>query len=426
MKNILFVLVMFCSLLVNAQQATSKYKECMPGAYQTEQYFALLKNKRVAIFANHTSVINSTHLIDTLVKAGIKVIKIFAPEHGFRGNADAGEKLNNGIDSATKIPIVSLYGKKLKPSNAELADVDIMLFDIQDVGVRFYTYISSLQYYIEAAIDADKPLIILDRPNPNGFYVDGPVLDSNFKSFVGMQSIPIVYGMTIGEYAKMLVGEQWLDWKYIRKADNKISLTEILGFEDERKNFKLTIIPCKNYTHNSKYILPVKPSPNLPTMASIYCYPSICLFEGTIVSEGRGTDNPFCVFGHPNFSKDLYSFTPISKSGAKEPKFKDKICYGWNLFNSDSTIVLNKLNKQLQFGYLINAFKMFYDKENFFIKPKMERAEEYFFNKLAGTDLLMQQIKQGKTEAEIRASWQPKLLAFKQIRKKYLLYKDFE
>lgn len=426
MKNSLFILAIFCTILVNAQKATGNYKECMPGAYQTEHYFSLLKDKRVAVFANHTSVINATHLIDTLVKVGIKIVKIFAPEHGFRGTADAGEKLNNAIDSATQIPIISLYGKKLKPSNAELADVDVMLFDIQDVGVRYYTYISSLQYYIESAIDADKPLIILDRPNPNGFYVDGPVLDDNFKSFVGMQPIPIVYGMTIGEYATMLVGEKWLDWKYIRKADNKISLTEILGFENERKNFKLNIIPCKNYTHSSRYILPVKPSPNLPTMASVYCYPSICLFEGTIISEGRGTDYPFCVFGHPNFSKDLYAFTPISKSGAKEPKFKNKICYGWNLFNSNNAIVLNQLNKQLQIGYLINAYKICNEKENFFLKPTMERTEEYFFNKLAGTALLMQQIKQGNTEAEIRVSWQAKLLAFKQIRKKYLLYKDFE
>ena len=209
----------------------------MPGAFQTQQYFSLLKNKKVAVFANHTSTIDATHLIDTLVKNNINVVKIFAPEHGFRGNADAGEKLNNSIDSATKIPIISLYGKHLKPSNDELLDVDVMLFDIQDVGVRFYTFISSLQYFVEAAIENDIPLIILDRPNPNGFYVDGCVLDSNYKSFVGMQQIPIVYGMTMGEYAKMLIGEKWLDWKYVRKADDKISLPEMLGFEAKNKNF---------------------------------------------------------------------------------------------------------------------------------------------------------------------------------------------
>jgi uncharacterized protein YbbC (DUF1343 family) len=232
--------------------------------------------------------------------------------------------------------------------------------------------------------------------------------------------------MTIGEYAKMLIGEKWLDWKYIRKADDKISLGEMLGFENARKNFKLIVIPCKNYTHKSKYILPIKPSPNLPSMASVYWYPSICLFEGTVVSEGRGTENPFCNFGHPSFSNTLFSFIPTSRVGAKEPKFKNQTCYGWNLYNADNTMVLKEINHHLQIKYLIDAYKMFADKNQFFIKPKSENATDYFFNKLAGSNELMNQLQQQKTEIEIRASWQTKLIAFKKIRKKYLLYDDFE
>lgn len=423
MGRIIFLFLLIATT-ANAQVKTAA--PILPAAYQTQQYFSLLKGKRVAVFANHTTVIGSTHLVDTLVKSNINVVKIFAPEHGFRGNADAGEKVNNSIDAATKIPIISLYGKKLRPAADELANVDVMLFDIQDVGVRFYTFISSLQYFIEAAIENDKPLIILDRPNPNGFYIDGCVLDSNYKSFVGMQAVPIVYGMTIGEYAKMLVGERWLDWEYMRKADDRISLAEILGFEHTRKNFKLTIIPCKNYTHKSKYVLPVKPSPNLPTMASIYWYPSICLFEGTVISEGRGTENPFCNFGHPSFSTTMFSFTPISKQGAKEPKFKNKTCYGWNVFDTNNNATIAALNHQLQIKYLLEAYKIFVDKNQFFIKPKSEAITDYFFNKLAGSNELMNQLQQGKTEAEIRASWKPKMNAFKKIRKKYLLYQDFE
>ena len=417
-------LLLLITTTANAQVKT--VPPILPAAYQTQQYFSLLKGKRVAVFANHTAVIGTTHLVDTLVKSNINVVKIFAPEHGFRGNADAGEKVNNTVDAATKIPIISLYGKKLRPTADELANVDIMLFDIQDVGVRFYTFISSLQYFIEAAIENDKPLIILDRPNPNGFYIDGGVLDNNYKNFVGMQAVPIVYGMTIGEYAKMLVGEKWLNWEYMRKADDRISLAEMLGFESTRKNFKLTIIPCKNYTHKSKYVLPVKPSPNLPTMASVYWYPSICLFEGTVISEGRGTENPFCIFGHPSFSKTMFSFTPISKEGAKEPKFKNEICYGWNVFKEDNNVVLKEINNRLQIKYLIDTYKIFADKDKFFIKPKSEAITDYFFNKLAGSSELMNQLQQDKTEQEIRASWKLKLNAFKKIRKKYLMYTDFE
>lgn len=405
---------------------TIQAQEILPGAFQTNQYFSLLKNKRVAVFANHTSTIHQTHLIDTLLKSGIQVTKIFAPEHGFRGTADAGKKISNEVDEATQIPIISLYGKKIKPSKAELIDVDVLVFDIQDVGVRFYTFISSLQYFIDAAIENDKPLIILDRPNPNGFYIDGPVLENEYESFVGMQAVPIVYGMTIGEYAKMLIGEKWLDWKNIRKIDERISLGELLGFEKEKDNFSLTIIPCKNYTHQSLYQLPIPPSPNLPNMQTVYWYPTTCLFEGTVLSEGRGTDYPFCIFGHPSFSKDLFKFKPISKPGASNPKFVNQDCFGWNVFKENINETLDDLNKQIQIKYLINAYKLFENKNEFFIIPKSPNEKDYFFNKLVGSNKLKNQLKQNISVKEIRTSWQEKLIAFKKIRKKYLLYKDFE
>ncbi len=432
MKNFISIFIAL-TITVFIQAQSSKQKPqgietlsvILPGAYQTETYLPLLKGKRVGIFANQTSNIGKQHLVDSLQKLGIKITKAFGPEHGFRGKADAGEKVDNYIDSATGIPIVSLYGKKRKPTAQDIADVDILLFDIQDVGTRFYTFISSLQEFIESAIEFDKPLIILDRPNPNGFYVDGPILDSNYKSFVGMQPIPIVYGMTIGEYAKMLLGEKMLQWKYIKKQDNHVSLGEMLGFEEERRNFKLTVIKCKNYTHKSKYILPIKPSPNLPDMPSIYWYASTCFFEGTVLSEGRGTDHPFCIFGHPLLPNNLFTFTPTSRDGAKEPKLKDKVCYGWNLFESN-TNVLKSIDNKIQLKYLLDAYELFPDKANFFIKPKSNKPTDFFFNKLAGNAVLMEQINAGKSETEIRNSWQPGIEAFKKIRKKYLLYPDFE
>jgi uncharacterized protein YbbC (DUF1343 family) len=304
--------------------------------------------------------------------------------------------------------VISLYGKKRRPSADDLQDVDVMLFDIQDVGTRFYTYISSLEEFINSAIENNKPLIILDRPNPNGFYVDGPVLDTAYKSFVGMQPIPMVYGMTMGEYAKMLIGEKW--------AKAAITATTLPN---------ITIIKNKNYTHKSKYVLPVKPSPNLGTMASVYWYGSNCLFEGTVLSEGRGTDFPFAIFGHPSLPKTLYRFTPTSRDGAKEPKLKDQVCYGWNLSGTDKD-VLQKVDGKIQLGYLIEAYKLFPEKEKFFITPKSGKPTDYFFNKLAGNDALQKQIIAGASEKEIRASWAEGLQAFKKIRKKYLLYTDFE
>lgn len=397
-------------------------KVILPGAFQTAEYLPLLKGKRVGVFANQTSVIGHTHLVDSLQRLGVSITKIFAPEHGFRGTADAGENIKTYTDKKTGITVVSLYGAKLKPSAADLADVDVLLFDIQDVGVRFYTFISSLQYFIESAVENNLPLIILDRPNPNGFYVDGPVLDSTYKSFIGMQPVPVVYGMTIGEYAKMLLGEEWLPWKTQRKADGKISLGEVLGFEEEHDNFKLTVIKCKNYTHKSRYVLPVKPSPNLAEMNSIYWYPSTCFFEGTVLSEGRGTDHPFQIFGHPELPDSLFAFTPKSNEGAKDPKWKGKVCYGWNL-----TELRETAPSKIQVKWLIKAYQLFPDKSSFFLKPKKfsPNPQDIFFNKLAGNNDLMQQIISGKSADEICKSWQPKLDTFKIIRKKYLLYQDF-
>jgi uncharacterized protein YbbC (DUF1343 family) len=418
--KVLFYISIVCTLSSHAQTTIIK-----PGAYQTQEYLPLLKNKKVGVFANHTATIGKTHLVDSLQKLGINIVVAFGPEHGFRGTADAGEKIDTYTDKATGIKVVSLYGKKRKPSEGDVKDVDVLLFDIQDVGTRFYTFISSLEEFIESAIQFNKPLIVLDRPNPNGFYVDGPVLEAPYKSFVGMQPIPVVYGMTVGEYAKMLIGEKMIDWKFARKQDDVQHLGNILGFEEKRNNFKLTIIKCKNYTHKSKYELPIKPSPNLPDMASIYWYASTCYFEGTVLSEGRGTDYPFCIFGHPSLPNNLYAFTPTSRDGAKEPKLKNKLCYGYNLHGSN-TDVLKQVNNKIQLQYLINCYQQFPNKDSFFLAPKSGKPTDYFFNKLAGNSTLMQQIKEGKTEADIRKSWQPALTAFKKIRKKYLLYADFE
>lgn len=387
---------LFCLALTIsvAAQKTS----IVTGAERISEYLPLLKGKSVAVFANQTSIVGHTHLIDTLLAKGVLIKKIFAPEHGFRGNADAGEKVQNSVDQQTGLPVISLYGSKTKPTAEQLQDVDVIVFDIQDVGVRFYTFISSLQDLMESAILFGKPLIVLDRPNPNGFYVDGPVLDKKFKSFVGMQSVPIVYGMTIGEYAKMLVGEKWFD----------------ASVNPKTSSFKLTIITCKNYTHKSRYTLPVKPSPNLPNQQSIYLYPSLCFFEGTQVSLGRGTDKPFQIFGSPDFPTNLFSFTPQSVEGAKNPPLLNQKCYGYDLSNIDA---IKEIDGKLQLKWLLQAYTLYKDKDKFFLANN-------FFNKLAGNDILMQQIKDGKTENQIRESWRGDLEKFKAIRKKYLLYSE--
>ncbi len=408
MKRLIFI---FCLAIFSL--STSAQERIIPGAERINVYVPLLKGKTVAVFANQTSMINGTHLVDTLLKSGVKVVKIFGPEHGFRGNVNDGEKVENFIDKKTGIEIVSLYGKHNKPTAEDLKGVDIMIFDIQDVGTRFYTYISSLEYYMEAAFENSKPLLILDRPNPNGFYVDGPVLDPKFKSFVGMEPVPIVYGMTVGEYAFMIAGEKWLSddankkYSYYLRAENSVDTP-----------FHFLVIKCMNYDHNSKYILPVKPSPNLPSIESIYWYPSTCFFEGTILSEGRGTEKPFMLFGHPKLPKNLISFTPKPREGATDPKFNGQVCYGWDISGTREEI-LKKIDNKIQLKWIMQAYKLFPDKANFFLKSE-------HFNHLAGNDILMQQIKDGLTESAIRKSWEPKLSEFKKIRKKYLLYKDFE
>lgn len=383
------------------------------GAERMAVYLPLLEGKSVAVFANQTSMVGGAHLVDTLISSGINVVKIFGPEHGFRGNADAGEQVKDAKDLKTGIPIISLYGNHKKPTPEELKDIDVLVFDIQDVGVRFYTYISSLQYFLEAALENHKPLMILDRPNPNGFYIDGPVLEKKYASFVGMQSIPVVYGMTIAEYAWMIAGENWLSDKA-----NAINTYNISTDPTVDTPFHVLYIKCKNYDHSTKYELPVMPSPNLKDMQGIYMYPSTCFFEGTVLSEGRGTDKPFQIFGHPNLPKRLYSFTPRPNAGAKNSKCFYQKCYGWHI-DGNKEEILKIVDEKIQLKYLLEAYKLFPGKDSFFLKNN-------FFNKLAGNAQLMQQIKKGKTETEIRKTWEPKLTGFKKIRKKYLLYDDFE
>ncbi|OYT13821.1 MAG: hypothetical protein B6I19_03140 [Bacteroidetes bacterium 4572_114] len=394
MKIIIFIIAGFISIVSCARSG----QEVMVGADQTELYFPLLKGKRIAVVANHTSLIQGAHLVDSLVSAGVDVVKIFSPEHGFRGKAGAGQLIDDKIDLVTGLPVISLYGKHKKPTTEDLQDIDLVIFDIQDVGARFYTYISTMTYVMEACAENDIPVMVLDRPNPNGFYVDGPILDTGFSSFVGMHPVPIVHGMTVGEYAKMVNGERWL----------KDSI-----------QCELKVIPVKNYAHSDFYDLPVQPSPNLPNRYAVYLYPSICLFEGTVVSVGRGTDYPFQVIGHPDFLLGSYIFVPRSIPGvATNPKHEGVYCNGQNLIGYAREMKDNPA--QLNLHWLINyygALKDTTDTTDFFTK---------YFSLLAGTDQLQKQIEDGWTEEQIRESWQPGLDEFKQIREKYLLYPDFD
>ena len=386
--------------IINAQEPI------LPGAYQTTQYLPLLKNKRVGLFTNQTATVGNIHLIDTLLSAGIQLQKVFTPEHGLRGTADAGEKVSDEVDAKTGIKIVSLYGKKSAPDSSDLFDIDILLFDVQDVGTRFYTYINSLQYIMESAMMNNKPLIILDRPNPNGHYVDGPILEKPFTSGVGKQPVPIVYGLTIGEYAQMLRGEKWMKMEPSKATENA--------------KWSLTIIRNKNYDHQSMYTIKVAPSPNLPDMASILWYPTTCLVEGTVMSEGRGTPHAFAYIGHPSIANQKFSFSPNPRVGAMSSKLYGQICYGWDL-----TKVKAPMNK-IDLGLIIEMYKSFPQKDSFFLNPKSTDPTKFFFNKLVGNASLMQQLQNGVSEADIRKSWEPQLIAFKKIRQKYLLYKDFE
>ncbi len=418
-KIFLLTFVAFLFTSVCKSQYTTP-TNIITGAERLQVYLPLLKGKAVAVFANQTSVVGSSHLVDTLVKLGVNIKKIFGPEHGFRGAASAGEKLKDGVDTQSGLPVVSLYGSHKKPTKADLQDVDVVIFDIQDVGVRFYTYISSLEYMLDACVENNKTLLLLDRPNPNGFYVDGPVLNKKFKSFIGMQPIPIVHGMTMGEYAQMLLLEKWLSTNTnypIVNIDFNTSKKMYLYAKTPLPKFNLHIITCQNYTHASKYNLPVNPSPNLPEMQSIYLYPSTCFFEGTVLSEGRGTPKPFQIYGHPSMPKHLYSFTPMPNEGAKSSKCYNQICYGYNLHDTKENILKNVEGK-IQLKYLLEAYQLFPQKDSFFLANN-------FLHKLAGNDVLMAQIKAGISEKEIKKTWEKDLSKFKIIRKKYLLYKDF-
>ena len=386
--------------------STNAQAPILPGAFQTEKYFHLLKNKRVGVFTNQTATLGKTHLIDTLIKAGIQLQKIFTPEHGLRGTADAGEKVNDEIDVKTGIKIVSLYGKKNAPDSTDLIDIDLLLFDVQDVGTRFYTYINSLQYLMESAMANNKPLLILDRPNPNGHFVDGPILEKAFASGVGKQPIPIVHGLTMGEYAQMLRGENWM-----KMDDSKA---------EKNKQWSLTIIRNKNYDHRSMYTINVAPSPNLPDMTSILWYPTTCLVEGTIMSEGRGTPHAFAYIGHPSIKKQKFSFTPNPRVGAMSSKLYGQTCYGWDLTK------VNPPKNKIDLALIIEMYKSFPQKDSFFLNPKSTDPTKFFFNKLVGNATLMQQLQNDVSEADIRKSWEPSLIAYKKIRRKYLLYKDFE
>jgi uncharacterized protein YbbC (DUF1343 family) len=385
---LLFVLTL---LLCRNQLNTHAQTPLSVGAQQTEHYLPILKNKNIGIVANQTTVIfkeeGYTHLVDSLLSLNIAVKKVFAPEHGFRGTADAGETIKDGIDSGSGVPIVSLYGANKKPNAKILEGLDLIIFDVQDVGARFYTFLSTLHYTMETCANLGITVVVLDRPNPNGHYVDGPILDLNFSSFVGMHPVPIVHGMTVGEYAKMINGEGWLS----------------KGVQCDLK-----VIPVKNYTHQTAYELPIKPSPNLPNATAINLYPSLCLFEGTNVSMGRGTELQFQIFGSP-FLKSVdysYEFTPKPNVGAKYPVYENKICTGLNLKNYSNL-------SQIELKWLLDAFQNTENKAEFF-NP--------FFTKLAGQKLLQKQIEMGMNSDQIRDSWKTDLERYKLLRVPYLLY----
>jgi uncharacterized protein YbbC (DUF1343 family) len=369
-----------------AENLYTKPQPIITGAMRIDNYLPLLRKKRVAMVVNQTSLVGQTHLVDTLLSRGVKITKIFAPEHGFRGTADAGEKLNNSTDKKTGLPLLSLYGKDKKPSTAQLADVDIIIFDIQDVGVRFYTYISTMHYVMEACAENNKLFMVFDRPNPNGDYIDGNILDLKYQSFVGMHPIPVVHGLTVGELAQMINGEKWLAGQ---------------------KTCPLEIVKCLNYNHQTPYPLPIKPSPNLPNDNSVRLYPSLCLFEGTNISVGRGTDFPFQVAGHPDYPEKNFSFTPKSREGAKNPMYQDKVCYGLDY----------RQGTDWQYEFSLQPIIHFYSKST-------DKAKFFndFFTRLAGTEDLRKQIEAGKTEDEIRQTWQEGLENYRLLRKKYLLY----
>lgn len=362
------------------------------GAELTEKYLPLLRDKQVGFVVNHSSRIGERHLIDTLKDLNVCISRIYAPEHGLRGGAEAGERVRDEADSLTGAPVISLYNRKKKPLPKDLEGIDVVVFDIQDVGARFYTYISTLFYVLEACAEQEVPVVVLDRPNPNGHYVDGPVLDMRVRSFVGVAPLPIVHGCTVGELARLFVGEYWIQ---------------------QRRPLRLTVIPCEGYAHDTRYALPTRPSPNLPDMRSVLLYPTLCLFEGTNISVGRGTEMPFQVLGHPDFADMPFAFTPRSNAGARKPPFQNKLCRGMD-FRSiplDSLYAMRRVNLQ----WVIDLYQAFPDKSAFFRKDN-------FFDLLAGSKSLRMQIEAGWSEQQIRATWQSDLEAFRSIRARYLLY----
>lgn len=375
---------LFFMILINACVAQSKSP--LPAAYQTQEYLPYLKGKSVGVVVNPTSTIGSTHLVDTLQSHQVKITKVFAPEHGFRGDQDAGASVKSGFDKKTGLPIISLYGKNKKPTTEQLQGLDVVIFDIQDVGARFYTYISTMHYVMEACAENQVSLLILDRPNPNGMYIDGPILEMKHDSFVGMHPIPILHGLTVAELAQMINGEKWLK---------------------DGVQCELKIIENMNYSHGSTYSLPVKPSPNLPNDLSIALYPSLCLFEGTVISVGRGTPKPFQQIGHPALGGLEHDFTPVSMPGSSaHPPFENEKCYGIDFESKD-------FQDGISLQYLIEFYKLFPDKDHYF---------NNFFTKLAGTTSLRQQIEAGFSETEIKMSWQAGLDKYKKMREHYLIY----
>jgi uncharacterized protein YbbC (DUF1343 family) len=387
-QSVVFVVVTCISFSVN--KTSSVNSPITPGAYRLDKYIDRLIGKNVALVANQTSMVKQSHLVDTLLEKGVLVTKIFAPEHGFRGDGDAGEHINNAVDGKTGISVVSLYGSHKKPTPMDLKNIEAVVFDIQDVGVRFYTYLSTLHYVMEACAENNLPLILLDRPNPNGHYVDGPILQPEFKSFVGLHPVPIVYGMTIGEYATMINGEGWLNG----------------GIK-----CNLTVVSILNYTHKSTYSLPIPPSPNLRSDLAIALYPSLCLFEATTISVGRGTGRPFEMYGHPRFPKQGFEFTPRIQPGSKYPPHVNKVCPGVDLRQNTKPRMY-----ELNLFYLTNARDILADSAVFI-------NQNSFFNRLAGTAQLKEQLYKGWGPKEIRATWAPGLEAFQKIRSKYLIYR---
>jgi len=391
-KNLVSICLIFLGTLVFSQVKNFDSDGFKTGADRPELYLPLLKNKTVSIVTNQTGLLkNGTHLVDFLVSEKIKIKSIFAPEHGFRGDADAGEHVKNGIDQKTGLPIISLYGNNKKPKPEQLAGTDIILFDIQDVGVRFYTYISTLTYVMEAAAEHQIEVMVLDRPNPQDGFIDGPVLKKAWKSFVGMHEVPVIYGLTIGEYGKMVNGEKWLK-------------------EGIQANY--TLIPMQNYHKTKRYGMMEKPSPNLPNDLSVNLYPSLCFFEGTEVSVGRGTDFPFQIYGSP-WTKDLpYRFTPHPNFGAKDPFLNGKECFGENLTTYPEDL------RRLNLEWLLKAYHHYKNpQKSFFLK-------NHFFDKLSGSDQLRKQIVAGKSHEEIRESWKNDLEKFQKIRERYIVYPD--